>query len=85
MPIKNAAFQALAFGVLSLPLLTACGETTGDRALSGGGIGAGTGAVLGAATGGNPLTGALIGGGVGAVAGAVTSPDTVNLGEPIWR
>jgi hypothetical protein len=71
--------------LVTLPLLTACGETPGDRAISGGGIGAGTGAVLGAATGGNPLTGALIGGGVGAVAGAATSPDTVNLGQPIWR
>lgn len=54
--------------------LAACGETPGQRAVSGGLIGAGGGAALGAATGGSPLTGALIGGGVGAVGGAVTAP-----------
>ena len=54
--------------------VAACGETPGTRAVSGGLIGAGTGAALGAATGGNAGTGALIGGGVGAVGGAVTAP-----------
>ena len=39
-------FLALA-GILAL---AACGNTTGDRALSGGAIGAGTGAGVGAAT-----------------------------------
>ncbi len=54
--------------------LAACGETPGTRAVTGGLLGAGTGAAIGAATGGNAGTGALIGGGVGAVGGAVTSP-----------
>jgi hypothetical protein len=55
-------------------LLASYGNRPGERALSGGLIGAGAGAAIGAATGGNPATGALIGGGVGAVGGAVTSP-----------
>jgi osmotically inducible lipoprotein OsmB len=54
--------------------LAGCGRTPGQRAVSGGLLGAGTGALIGGATGGNPLTGALIGGGVGAVGGAVTAP-----------
>jgi len=55
-------------------LLAGCGDRPGERALSGGLIGAGAGAAIGAAPGGNPAAGALIGGGVGAVGGAVTSP-----------
>lgn len=55
-------------------LVAACGETPGTRAITGGLLGAGTGAALGAATGGNAGTGALIGGGLGAVGGAVTAP-----------
>jgi hypothetical protein len=65
--------------------LAACGYSPGDRAASGGLIGAGTGAAIAAATGGAPLVGALIGGGVGAIGGAATSPDAINLGKPIWR
>src|SRR6266851_3956359 len=41
---------------------TACGDTWGQRAVTGGAIGAGSGAVLGAATGFNPLLGAVVGG-----------------------
>ena len=63
--------------------LAGCGYSPGARALSGGAIGAGTGAIIGAATGGSPLTGALIGGGIGAVGGAVTSPNAINLGRPL--
>jgi len=55
-------------------VLAGCGDRPGERALSGGLIGAGAGAAIGAATGGNPAAGALIGGGVGAIGGAVTSP-----------
>ena len=65
--------------------LSACGETRGDRALSGAAIGAGTGAAVGAAAG--PVgagTGAAIGAGVGGATGAVTSPNTIDLGRPIW-
>jgi len=65
--------------------LAACGQSTGDRAASGGLLGAGAGAAIGAVTGGSPLTGALIGAGVGAVGGAVTKSDDVNLGRPAWR
>ena len=54
--------------------LAACGRDPGTRAVSGGLIGAGTGAAIGAATGGNAGTGALIGGGIGAVGGAATTP-----------
>lgn len=61
--------------------LAGCGDTPGQRALSGGAIGAGSGAIIGAATGGSAATGALIGGGVGAIGGAVTNPHTVNLGN----
>jgi hypothetical protein len=62
-----------------------CGYNRGDRALSGGLLGAGGGAAIGAVTGGSPLTGALIGGGAGALGGALTSGNSVNLGRPIWR
>ena len=51
----------LLVGALSFPLV-ACGNTTQERALSGGAIGAGAGAVGSSVTGGSPITGALIGG-----------------------
>jgi len=72
--------------LLAIPLLglTACGETTGDRAMSGAGIGAGVG-LLGGALAGAPLTGALLGGALGASAGVLTSPGQVDLGRPAWR
>jgi hypothetical protein len=41
--------------ILCLSLLAACGSTHGDRALSGGGIGAGVGAVTSAVTGGSAI------------------------------
>ena len=63
----------VAAGLLILSL-AACGNTPGQRALSGGAIGAGGGAAVGAVTGGSPLTGALIGGAGGAAVGAVTAP-----------
>ncbi|MCE3233403.1 MAG: uncharacterized protein K0R98_1660 [Rickettsiaceae bacterium] len=69
----------------ALAALTACGSTTQDRALSGGAIGAGVGAVGSAVTGGNPLTGAVIGGAVGAAAGGLTKEKDVNLGKPVWQ
>lgn len=71
--------------VTTLAFLTACGDTVGDRALSGGAIGAGAGAVGGAVLGGSPATGALIGGAVGAAAGGLTKKKDVNLGKPVWR
>lgn len=65
--------------------LAACGYNPGDRAASGGLIGAGAGAAISAATGGSPLVGALVGGGIGAIGGALTSPSAINLGPPVWR
>ena len=79
MTASTLVLASLALG------LSACGYSTGDRAVSGGLMGAGAGAAIGAVTGGSPLTGALIGGGVGAVGGAVTSGNDVNLGKPVWR
>lgn len=72
---------SMAIGVLAL---AACGQTTGDRALSGGAIGAGAGAVGGALMG-SPATGALVGGALGAGTGALTSPSQVDLGKPVWE
>ena len=70
--------------VLALSL-AGCGYSPGDRALSGGLLGAAGGAGIAALTGGAPLVGAAIGGGAGALAGAVTSGHALNLGRPIWR
>lgn len=76
--------QTLAIAVVAL-MLAACGQSKGDRALSGAAIGAGTGAVGGALLGGHAAGGALIGGAVGAAAGAMTDEDDINLGKPAWR
>jgi hypothetical protein len=81
--MTRIAFATIAS--LSLLMLSACGTSTSDRAISGGAIGAGTGAVAGAVLGGSPVAGAVIGGAVGAAAGAITDRDDVDLGRPIWR
>ncbi len=62
--------------VLSIVMtaLAACGHSEGTRAVTGGLIGAGGGAVIGGATGLGAGTGALIGGVGGAGAGALTAP-----------
>lgn len=65
-------------------LLTACGSSTSDRALSGAGIGAGVGA-LGGLMVGAPVQGAVIGGAVGAGTGALIEDDKIDLGKPIWK
>ncbi|MBN8897995.1 MAG: hypothetical protein BGO51_02790 [Rhodospirillales bacterium 69-11] len=65
--------------------LGGCGYSRGDRAVSGGLLGAGGGAAVGALAGGSPLTGAAIGGAAGALGGALTSGNSVNLGKPVWR
>lgn len=79
---RNRTLMALA---LVLPIVAACGYSSGDRALSGAGIGAAAGAVGGALVGGSPAAGAVIGGAAGAVTGAVSDPDRLNLGRPLWR
>lgn len=54
--------------------LAACGDRPGTRAVTGGLLGAGTGAAVGGLTGAGAGTGALVGGGIGAVGGAATAP-----------
>lgn len=78
LPIRTTLLLA------TLTALAACGNTTGDRALSGAGIGAGVGAVGGLLVGA-PVEGAVIGGAVGAGTGALTNNRQINLGKPIWR
>lgn len=77
-------FALTAAFALSVMALAACGSSTSDRALSGGAIGAGVGALGGAALG-SPIEGALIGGAVGAGTGALTNKNDINLGKPVWR
>lgn len=67
-------------GALCL-LLAACGSTQGERALSGGAIGAGTGAAAGILTGGSGTTGAIVGGAIGAATGALTNEDQIDLDD----
>ena len=62
-----AVCAAVALGIAG------CGNTTGERALTGGAIGAGGGALIGAAAG-NPAAGAIVGGLGGAAVGAATTP-----------
>ena len=50
--------------------LAGCGETRRDRAVSGGLIGAGAGALIG-----GDVTGALVGGAIGAAGGYATGKD----------
>lgn len=68
----------VAIGILGTFLLSACGTATGDRGLSGAGIGAGIGII-----GGPP--GIVVGGVVGAAAGMLSKPQQVDLGKPVWR
>ena len=71
--------------VAALTMLSACGDQPGERAISGGAIGAGAGAVGGALIGADPVTGAVLGGAVGAATGGLTKKKDINLGKPIWK
>ena len=66
---------ALSFAAV---LASACGDTWGQRAVTGGAIGAGSGALIGGASGVGVLPGALVGGAVGAGVGAATTPRSCN-------
>ena len=79
--------STLSFTVLALAALAvaACGNTTGERAVTGGGIGAATGAAGAAITGGSVGGGAVLGGAIGAAAGALTDADDIDLGDPVWE
>lgn len=70
--------RIIAIGMLTALLLSGCGTATGDRGLSGAGIGAGIGII-----GGPP--GIVVGGVVGAAAGMLSKPKQVDLGKPVWR
>ncbi|HEY8697641.1 MAG TPA: YMGG-like glycine zipper-containing protein [Rhizomicrobium sp.] len=81
MRIKSFAVGAMVAATLAL---AGCGTTPGDRAVSGGLLGAGAGAAIGSVTG-SAATGAVIGAVGGAAIGAMTDPCTLNLGDPWWR
>ena len=66
----------LAVGLLTL---TACGQSPGCRAVTGGAMGAAGGAAIGALAG-NPLLGAAAGALAGGATGAPTSPNQVSAG-----
>lgn len=81
--IHTAAKTTLA--ALALLALAACGDTAGERGLSGAGIGAAGGAAAGALTGGSAATGAVLGGAAGAATGAMTDKEDLDLGDPAWE
>lgn len=70
--------------LVSAGLLGACGTQPGERALTGGALGAGAGAGLTAAAGGNPVIGALAGGVGGSILGAATTPSGATSGHANW-
>lgn len=74
--MRTLTLILVAVGSLSL---AACGNTTGERALSGAGIGAAGGAAVSGATGGDLLGGAILGGAAGAATGALTDEDDIDL------
>ena len=70
------AMKALALVVPAAMAVAGCGDTWGERAATGGGIGLAAGAAVGLMTGGlSVVGGALIGGAAGAIIGAATTPD----------
>jgi osmotically inducible lipoprotein OsmB len=77
----NEKIVFTAMTICTVLALGACGETKGERALSGGAIGAGAGAVAGGLAGGSALTGAVIGGAAGAATGALTDEDDIDLDD----
>ncbi len=66
--------KLIAIGLVSILGLSACGDTTGQRAVSGGVIGGAGGALVGPALGVDPVTGLVLGGLGGAAVGAATTP-----------
>lgn len=86
MNTRVTKYVGITAGLVALQLgLAACGQSQGDRALSGAGLGAGVGAAAGALTGGSVLGGAALGGAAGAATGALTKDKDVDLGKPIWK
>jgi hypothetical protein len=71
--MKSKVLSIMVFPLLALSV-SACGDTWGQRAVTGAGIGAGTGLAVGALAG-VPLVGAaLVGTALGAGIGAATTP-----------
>ena len=68
----NSKFVAVVMLPLAL-MLSACGDTWGERAVTGGGIGAGTGLAIGAVAGWPLLAPVLVGTAVGAGIGAASA------------
>jgi hypothetical protein len=66
--------KLVAVSLIAMLGLSACGDTMGQRAVSGGVIGGAGGALAGPAFGFNPMTGLLLGGLGGAAIGAATAP-----------
>jgi hypothetical protein len=76
MKRKSTVASVIGAGLLLATAASADPYNPGERALGGGLIGAGTGAVIGAIAGGGRGAGigAAVGGGLGAVAGAASTP-----------
>ena len=76
MSKQSIIAAAIGAGLLLTAPVSADPYNPGERALGGGLVGAGTGAVIGAIAGGGRGAGigAAVGGGLGAVAGAATTP-----------
>lgn len=79
----NKSFAVLA--IVSMVSLSACGDSTLDRSISGAGIGAGIGTVGGLVAGGALWPGVLVGAGVGVATGILTDTSQINLGTPTWK
>ncbi len=73
--MKTRKMLTLTLAAASMLALGACGDTRGQRALTGGAAGAGVGALGSSLVGGSPWTGAAIGGAAGAATGALTDRD----------
>jgi hypothetical protein len=76
MKRQSIVASVIGAGLLLATAASADPYNPGERALGGGLIGAGTGAVIGAIAGGGRGAGigAAVGGGLGAVAGAASTP-----------
>ena len=78
--------RSTALVLASVLALGACGTSTGDRALSGGALGAGAGAAIGYLVGGIAVVPAtIVGAAIGAGTGAATSSNQIDFGKPVWR
>lgn len=81
MSYEHSSTVLAAIAIAVLFTVTACGNTQGQRALSGGAIGAGAGTVGAVLLSANPVAGAVIGGAVGAVTGAATDKRQIDFGD----